>query len=243
MRNVARIADGVRVPAREGRTLTPVQPRTFLDHVADHRLYAAWAVMLSLGLRRGETLGLSWPDVELDEDPAKLTVNRSLKRLPDGLHIDQPKPRLSRRTLYLPAPVAAALRSHRTRQLGERLHAGPEWTALPMGVDLVFRTPFGKAVDPDNFKNVTYRMTAGTRADLDDNGKPVPGTGIGRGGPHEMRHSAASIVLAMGVPLKVVSETLGHSSIRITSDVYGHLLEPAHQEAAQAAERAMWGAR
>lgn len=225
--NVAAIADGVRVPVTEGRTLTPEQARTFLAGVVDDRLSAAFAVMLALGLRRGETLGLGWADVDLDGNHPTLTVNRSLKRLPAGLSLDQPKTRLSRRTLYLPPPLVSELRSHRKRQAAEQLHAGPEWVPLPLGHDLVFRTPFGTAVDPDNFKNRTYKLTEAA--------------GIGKWGPHELRHSAASILLAMGVPLKTVSETLGHSSIRITADVYGHLLEPARKEAADAAGKALWG--
>jgi integrase len=96
----------------------------------------------------------------------------------------------------------------------------------PLGADLVFRTPVGTAVDPDNFRNLTYRVTEAA--------------GLGRWSPHELRHSAASLLLAQGVPLKIVSETLGHASIRITADVYGHLLEPAKAEAADAMERALW---
>ena len=241
-RNVAAIADGVRVPVAEGRTLTPEQARMFLAAVAKDRLAAAFAVMLALGLRRGETLGLTWADIDLDAKRPTLTVNRSLKRLATGLSLDQPKTRLSRRTLDLPGPLVDELKAHRRRQVAEQLHAGPEWVPLPLGVDLVFRTPFGTALDPDNFKNRTYRLTEQAGVEHDDNGQPIPGTGIGRWGPHELRHSAASILLAMGVPLKTVSETLGHSSIRITADVYGHLLEPARKEAAVAAERALWSA-
>jgi integrase len=101
------------------------------------------------------------------------------------------------------------------------------WVARPLGLDLVFRTPDGSALDPDNFTHTTYAATLHA--------------GVGRWSPHELRHSAASLLIAQGVPLKVVSETLGHSSIRVTSDVYGHLLEPAKQEAAEAMSAALWG--
>ena len=226
-RNVAAIADGVRVPQPEGRTLDPQQARQFLAHTAEHRLGPVFAVMLSLGLRRGETLGLAWPDVALDTTPPTITVQRSLKRLQSvGLSLDQPKTRSSRRTLHLPQQLADVLVEHRRRQAAERDHAGPEWVAMPLGVDLVFRTPFGTAIDPANFRNATYAATVAA--------------GIGRWSPHELRHSAASILLAMGVPLKTVSETLGHSSIRVTADVYAHLLAPARQDAADAAGRALW---
>ena len=57
---------------------------------------------------------------------------------------------------------------------------------------------------------------------------------------HELRHSCASLLLAMGVPLEVVSETLDHASIRVTMDVYGYLLAPARMKAAEAMRKALW---
>jgi integrase len=64
---------------------------------------------------------------------------------------------------------------------------------------------------------------------------------LGKWHPHELRHSAASLMLAEGVPLQVVSDILGHSSIRITADVYGHVLQPQRREAARAMAGALWG--
>ena len=64
--------------------------------------------------------------------------------------------------------------------------------------------------------------------------------GLGHWSIHELRHSCASLLLAMGVPLEVVSDTLGHASIRVTMDVYGHLLAPARMHAAEAMSRALW---
>lgn len=220
-RNVAAIADGVRVGAPEGRTLTVEQARTLLAAVSDDRMEAAYVVALTLGLRRGELLGLTWADVDLDADKPTLTVVRSLKRLPGvGLELSDTKTKGSKRRIHLPAPTVAALRRHRKRQAEERLAVGPTWPALPLGHDLVFRSPIGTPVDPDNFRNQTYALT--TRA-------------LGeRWSPHELRHSAASLLIAQDVPLKVVSEVLGHSSIRITADVYGHLLDDAGGVAADA---------
>jgi integrase len=243
-RNVASIAHGVRIDADEGRTLTPDQARQLLDHVAGrdctkcarvaphrcglHRHEAAIVLGLALGLRLGELLGLAWPDVELDSGQPRLTVVRALKRASgQGLALEDVKTKTSRRTVYLPDLAVAALREHRVRQLEEADAAGTEWVTSPLGVDLVFRTPFGTAIDPRNFRAMLYRLTETA--------------GLGRWSPHELRHSAASLLIAMGVPLKVVSETLGHSSIRITADVYGHLLEPDRVDAAQAMQRALGG--
>ena len=229
-RNAAADAFGVRVPSPDGRTMTIEQARAFLADIAGHRLEAAWIVALGLGVRLGELLAIQWSDLDLDGTPPSLQVRAAIKRLPGvGLIRDEPKTRTSRRTIHLPDPVTTALRAHRTRQLAERLHVGPDWEPYPLSADLVFRTELGTALDPANFRHYTYATTEHA--------------GIGRWTPHELRHSAASLLIAMGVPLKVVSETLGHSSIRVTADVYGHLLDESRDLAADAMTRALWTAR
>lgn len=226
-RNVAAISQGVKLNATEGRTLTPTQARTLLESVKGHRLEAAFAVALSLGLRRGELLGLAWDDVALDAEPPRLTVRHAIKRLKGGLIREDCKTPKSRRTVYIPGPVVEVLRGHRRRQLEERLQAGDLWEPMPLGADLIFRSPAGTAVDPSNFLHAVYTVTEAA--------------GLGRWSAHELRHSAASLLLAQGVPLKTISETLGHASIRITADVYGHLMEPAKADAADAMTEALWG--
>ena len=159
-RNVASIAQGVRIDAQEGRTLTPEQSRALLTEASNHRLAAAFTVALALGLRLGELLALSWDDVDLDAAKPRLTVKRALKRIPHlGLLIEDAKTRTSRRTVYLPATAAAALKAHRVRQCAERLQAGSAWELLPHGHDLIFRTEFGTAIDPANFRHYTYTIT------------------------------------------------------------------------------------
>ena len=228
-RNVAALANGVKVGRSDGRTLTLEQARQLLAHVADDRLEAAYALGLALGLRRGELLALAWTDLALDATPPRLTVTRNLTRIRgQGLVLADTKTAGSRRTVHLPVPVVDALRRHRRRQAEERLLIGPDWPPLPVGADLVFRTPFGTAMDPDNFRQSVYRTTVAA--------------GIGRWSPHELRHSAASLLIAQGVPLILVSELLGHSSIRITADVYGHLFDEAGAVAAGAMTEVLWGA-
>lgn len=245
-RNVAALANGVKVGRPEGRTLTVDQARHLLAAVADDRMEAAFTVALSLGLRRGELLGLAWDDLTLDATPPRLTVRRTLTRIPgQGLVLGDAKTAGSHRTVHLPAPVVDALRRHRTRQLEERLLIGPEWPERPLGEDLVFRTPFGTAFDPDNFRQLTYRITSHAFTPEDQRPKK-PGDkwpAEFRWSPHELRHSAASLLIAQGVPMKLVSETLGHASIRITADVYGHLFDEAGAVAADAMTAALWGAK
>jgi integrase len=144
--------------------------------------------------------------------------------------------------MHLPGPVVDALRAHRARQAAERLVVGPDWPALPLGADLVFRTELGTPMDPDNFRQLVYKVTreAFTPEELrPEPGEPWPAEY--QWSPHELRHSAASLLIAQGVPLKLVSETLGHSSVRITGDVYGHLFDDAGSVAATAMSSALWG--
>ena len=227
-RNVAAIVDGVRLTKNEGRTLTPEQARTLLLTATAYPWEALVTVLLSLGVRKGEALGLAWSDIALDGSPATLSVRRGLK-IDDrgGLYLDEPKTPGSRRTIHLPLPLIDVLRRHRATQAAARLEYGADWGGHWAQHDLVFTTSIGTPLDPSRVNKEVQAITE--RA------------GLGRWTPHELRHSAASILIASGVPLKVISEMLGHSSIRVTADVYGHLLEPARAEAAQAMGAALWG--
>jgi integrase len=224
-RNDAPIASGHKEPRRQGTPLTPEQARQLLAHVAGDRMEAAFTVALALGLRRGELLALAWDDADLDA--ARILVHRNLTRGTEGLVLGDTKTAGSRRTLHLPAPVVDSLRAHRKRQAEERLAIGPDWPERPLGADLVFRSPLGTPFDPANFYHLVQTATVGA--------------GIGKWTPHQLRHSAASLLIAQDVPLKLVSEVLGHSSIRMTADVYGHLYDDAGAVAADAMTAALWG--
>jgi integrase len=220
-RNVAALTDGPRRSKREGRTLTPEQARSLLAAVAGDRLEACFVTMLALGLRRGEALGLCWEDI--DFKAATVQIRRNLKREPAGIVLGTLKTASSRRKLNLPEPVLRALREQWVRQAEERLAVGPAWHKS----DLVFTTPIGTPIDPDNFSKAFVRF--------------AETAGLGRWHVHELRHSTASIMLAAGVPLKVVSEFLGHANLSTTADIYGHVLAPQFQAAAETIGNAIWG--
>jgi integrase len=220
-RNVAALTEGPRMTRREGRSLTVKQAQALLDAAKGDRLEALYLLMLSLGLRRGEALGLAWSDLDLDA--GTLGVRRALKRERKRLVVGEVKTAGSRRTLNVPRPVVESLRTHRVRQLEERLVAGEGWTDS----GLVFTTGIGTPIDPTNLRHHFDRLCE--RA------------GLGHWHPHELRHSAASIMLAQRVPLEVVSEVLGHASIRMTKDTYGHIMAPQKREAAEAMGQALWG--
>lgn len=134
--------------------------------------------------------------------------------------VSTPKTKTSARVVHLPDAAVVALRAHRKCMAAERLALGAAWPDAPMGVDFVFRSPVGTPVDPANFTKATYAMTTELLGD--------------RWSPHEFRDTAASLLFAQDVPLKTVSEVLGHSSISMTTDVYTHLLDGAGRSAADA---------
>lgn len=222
-RNVAALVDGPTGPQKGGRTLTPEQARHLLAASRGHRLEPFVAVALACGLRRGEALGLRWGDVDLDD--GVLEVKRTLSRVGGQLTFSDPKTKGSRRQVELPEAVKVALRAHRKRQLEARMTVGPAWQDL----DLVFATAVGTPMDPDNVRRDFSTLTKSA--------------GLGHWTPHELRHSAASLMLAQGVPVEVVSRVLGHASIRITVDTYAHLLRDQTKAAATAMDAMLGGHR
>ena len=114
-------------------------------------------------------------------------------------------------------------RQHRVRQAEAQMAAGTRW----QDYGLIFSSEIGTPMDPENFSRSFSRLCQ--RA------------GLGHWHPHDLRHSGASLMLAQGTPLHVVSEVLGHASIAITKDVYGHLLEGDKRAAAESMSRALFG--
>ena len=222
VRNVASLSDGPRQqPSGDGRTLTVDQAKSLLKTVQGDRLEALYVLMLATGMRPGEAFGLPWSNVDLDS--AEVTIRQSLVRQPGGNVIGEGKTgRKGWRTVRVPPPVVAALRSHQKAQRKERKAAGDAWVET----GLVFCTPLGTPLDPDNHRRNFATLTQKA--------------GLGHWHPHELRHSATSIMLAQGVPIEVVSKVLGHTSIRITADAYGHMLDQQHETVAAAIGSALW---
>jgi len=221
-RNVAGLSTPPRLQRGPGRSLTIDQTRHLLEVLATHRLQSLFTLMLAFGLRRGEALGLSWANVDWTRETVHVT--HGLKRVQnrDGgdrkttLVLGELKTARARRTLYLTPPLVEMLKRHRAAQEAERVRLGDAWVES----GLIFTTEHGTMLDPDNISHVFSRLTE--RA------------GLGPWHPHELRHTGASLMLAGGTPLHVVSEVLGHASIAITKDVYGHLAEGDKRSAAEA---------
>jgi len=220
VRNVASLSRSPKGVRSEGRTLSPEQARLLLNALRGHRNEALYALMLSTGLRKGEALGLQWSD--FDDENGVLLVRRALIREDGVLATKDTKTPKSRRAVNLPSTLLEKLRTHRAEQNTQRLKLGKAWA----NSGHIFTTSIGTPIDPRNMYR-EFRDICRTAS-------------IGDWHPHELRHSAASLMLAQGVKLQVVSEVLGHSSIRMTADVYGHILAPDRQAAADAMGRVLW---
>jgi integrase len=141
-----------------------------------------------------------------------------------ALTVRQAKTEAGRRTIALPAMVVSALHQHRVRQLQERV-ASSVW----VDPDLVFTSSLGTALDRRNVLRWWYALTA--RA------------GVTRRRFHATRHTAATLMLNAGVPLEVVSATLGHAGLAITADIYARVMPEYQRQAAEVMERVLGAAR
>jgi integrase len=138
-----------------------------------------------------------------------------LQRIGGEVVLADPKTAKSRRTLAMPAPVLASLREHRRRQVAERLAVGEAW----QDGGFVFASGIGTPLDASA---VTHRFQ-----------RQLATAGLPRQRFHDLRHGCASYLLAAGVPLRVVQETLGHSQLSTTADVYAHVAPELQREAAE----------
>jgi integrase len=212
IRNVASLVDPPRVRRREVQPLTVEEAALLLDAVREDRLFALYAVALGEGLRRGEALGLRWSDIDLENDTLRVSV--SLQRSDGELQLTEPKTARSKRTVPLPGACVEALTEHRQRQKQEEA-AAPVWLN---DWNLVFTTTIGTPLDPQNvlhqFQAVCERV------------------GLPRLRFHDLRHTCASLLLAQGVEARVIMDTLGHSLIGTTLNLYAHVMPATQRDAA-----------
>lgn len=224
-RNVAALARPPRQTRPEMHVLTADETRRFLEATADDEYGPLFALAALTGLRQGEVLGLAWGDVaDLDGPTPTLTVRRALARMAGGWGLSEPKTARSRRTLELGATAARALRRQRSRWRAAKIAAGDLWQDRD---GLVFTDALGRALKGTEVTRAFSAALARLK---------LPHVRF-----HDLRHGVASMLLAQGVPLKLVSEQLGHSTITITADVYAHVSREQRREAASAIERALGG--
>lgn len=193
---------GMGVERTEARHLDAEAVTTVLRAGESSRHRPALVLIASTGLRKGAALALLWDRVDLDA--GVLRVAATISRIGGRLVITEPKAVRSRRTVPLNLAVVSMLRRHRASQAAERLRSANQWADS----GLVFTTELGGPVGPRNLLRV---IEVASRA------AKVESVGV-----HTLRHSAAVELLESGVHIKAVADLLGHSSIAITGDVYGH---------------------
>lgn len=184
----------------------------FLDEYSEHRLYGLFHLVGLTGLRRGEVLGLRWLDLDLGA--GVLRIAQQLVDAGGGPEFGPPKTRSGVRVVPLDAGTIDVLRGHRDRQDAERAAWGAAW----VDSGLIFTRENGEHVRPDYVTHLFRRLAIGAE---------LPAIRL-----HDLRHTSASLALAAGVPMKVVSERLGHSSTAITADLYTHVVPLVAQDAA-----------
>ncbi|MCX4688564.1 site-specific integrase [Kitasatospora purpeofusca] len=211
------------VPARpraaERTCWTPDEAATFLRHGAEYyadQLTDLFEVMLGTGMRRGEVLALHWSDVHLMD--RKLYVRWTLAAIDNGtIHLREPKTEASRAWISLSPRVMATLH----RQAALQMNANP--TGRLEG--LVFARPGGTPLRPQWVLDQLRKRTA----ELE-----LPRIGL-----HDLRHTAASIMIAESIPIAIVSKTLRHATLATTINLYGHLLKDSADQAVNALARAL----
>jgi integrase len=219
-RNVAALSAGPRVPGREIDYLDVEQIRTMMESTAADEYGAAWTIAATTGLRLGELLGLSFADI--DTTSGTLSVRRSLARDVDGgWSLAEPKTRSSRRTIPLPVVARAAVEDQRGRQDAARTAAGTAWQDR---AGLMFTDAVGRPLTPGH-------VSKAWRATADRLGVGVPFRAL--------RHTAATTWLRAGVPLIVVSQALGHTSIAITAAHYAAVAPELRSATADAMDRVL----
>jgi integrase len=214
LRNVADLVDPPRAPRLDVQTYTAEEVRTLLAAAAGDQFEALYVLAVTTGMRQGELLGLRWRDVNLDAN--MLQVRFALQRMPDKtLHLVEPKTNSSRRKVYLSVVAVDALRRHKVRQANERLQLGAQWEDH----DLVFPNHTGRPMSGLSLYQTHY-LPMLWRA------------GLPRRRFHDLRHTAATLLLEANVNTKVVSELLGHTQVSTTMDIYQHVTPPMQQHAA-----------
>jgi integrase len=214
--NPALGADRPVMPDDPVRIWEPEHVREFLTRCAHHRLGALFEVAVLTGFRRGEITGLRWADIDLAA--RKITVRHNRVSV-DGKIIEQTtKTKAGLRSVPLSEMAVASLLAWQLRQAQEAEAAADAW----QGTGYVFTNELGVPLDPAYVTRLFQRIRR--------QGEPLPELSF-----HGLRHCAASLMLASGADIAVVSKLMGHASITVTSDVYGHLVGTIAQQAVDGA--------
>jgi integrase len=205
------------IPAkRKGISLTTAQLDLLIGGATGPWCMTTYLIVdAALGARRGEVLALRWPDID---ESGRVTIARSLCQTRDGLIFKSTKEE-NILVIGLPPSARVALEAHRKRQDEFRAKFGPDYRH---DLDLIFAEPDGTPLKPNSISATVSALFKRLKI-------PKPkGAAL-----HLLRHSHGSHMLANGVPLVVVSQRLGHSSVRTTAEIYSHAIRGQDDEAVQ----------
>ncbi len=222
-RNIFELVKPPRYEPEPKQILTEDQARQLLRAAKGERLEALYVLVLATGMREGELFALQWQDV--DFDGCVLSVHHGVQKTSQGYRMHEPKTRTSKRSIALAPHVVQALQAHQQRQAQERELLGDEWDET---YKLVFPNSFGRLMSPHRFTTKLFPRI-------------VQKAGIPEIHFHDLRHTAATLLLKRGVHVKVVSEMLGHASISITLSIYTHVLPTMQRDAADMTSRMFGG--
>jgi integrase len=218
-RNVVALVRPPRPVRHEMHVLTPDQGRILLAAVVDEPLEALYVLALTTGMRRGELLALHWADVDLDA--GFVQVRFTVQHIAGAqVLFSPPKTARSRRKVALSARAVAALQKHQQRQEHQRSVIGAAWQEN----DLVFPNAIGEPLRGNHLLQRNFSPIF-TRA------------GLPQMRFHDLRHTAATLMLIQGIHPKIVSEMLGHSTVSMTLDTYSHVLPDMQRDATAAFDR------
>ncbi len=227
--NPASLVQAPRWRRRKAKPFTATEATGFLGAIREHRLYPLVVLALTAALRRGELLGLTWGNVDLED--GVLHVTQQLQRVTGhGLVAGPTKTERSEAPVALAGITVRTLQAHRAGLIEERLAAGEEWRGSddPVAPDaFAFVSEVGKPLDPDG----VYRSFKGMLriAGLDDRRL------------HDSRHTTASLLAALGVPPAVAADVLRHSKVTTTLNVYTQADLRQQREAAARLDELMEG--
>ncbi len=236
LQNYCDLIDAPRVANREMQTFSAAQARVFLDAIQSSRYQALFALALSTGMRQGELLGLTWENVDLERGVIYVKSNLQWLKRDDSLPgehtrteksepiMQEPKTSKSRRMVFIGSLVKELMVEHRARQA--EMRQALQWQNQKW--NLVFTTLKGGPLHPSTLVHLYYEPL-------------LKKAGLPKIRFHDLRHTAASLLLEAGINSKVVSEMLGHSSVTITLTLYAHATPAMHYTASVVMDKVLRG--
>lgn len=209
-KDISSFVEAPRLEKKEMKVWSVEQVNEFLKFTKHSRYNPVFFLAAYTGMRKGEILGLHWDDIDFEEKTIR--ISKTLYKVKDQYLLHEPKTKSSIRTIYMDDDIIRVLKKQRVKQNLEKLKAGNIYEDK----NLVFAQETGNYVFPSAVNGLFLRY--------------INQSGLPRIRFHDLRHTHATILLGMGVNPKIVSDRLGHSSVKITLDTYSHVLPSMQQD-------------